>query len=83
MINSLLGDGTRSWVRIVSGISKYVTEMSEETHIENIEECTSRSQDTNRHQIQRRLLCHFRTINESGLTWNRERSTKNVWKYRN
>ena len=36
MINSPFGDGTRSWVGIVNGINKYVTEMSEETHIENI-----------------------------------------------
>ena len=27
MINSLFGDGTRSWIRIVNGIDKYVTEM--------------------------------------------------------
>ena len=31
MINSSFGDGTRSWVMIVNGINKYVTEMSEET----------------------------------------------------
>ena len=35
MINSLFGDGTRSSVRIVNGINNYVTEMSEETHIED------------------------------------------------
>ena len=39
-INSLFGDGTRSWVRIVNGTNKYVTEMSEETHIEDIGEST-------------------------------------------
>ena len=38
MINSPLGDGTRSWVRIVNGIIKYVTEISEEIHIEDIGE---------------------------------------------
>ena len=40
MINCLFGDGTRSWVRIVNGRNKYVTEMSEETHIEDIGEST-------------------------------------------
>ena len=40
MINCLFGDGTRSWVRIVNRINKYVTEMSEETHIEYIGEST-------------------------------------------
>ena len=42
MINSIFGDGTRSWVRIVNGINKYVTEMSEETHIEDIGESTGK-----------------------------------------
>ena len=41
MINSPFGDGTRSWVRIVNGINKYVTEMSEETRIEDIGESTA------------------------------------------
>ena len=36
MINSLFGDGTRSWVRIVNWTDKDVTEMSDEIHIENI-----------------------------------------------
>ena len=38
MIGSLFGDKTCSWVRIVNGINKYVTEMSEETHVESIGE---------------------------------------------
>ena len=38
MIESLFGDKTCSWVRIVNGIHKYVTEMSEETHVESIGE---------------------------------------------
>ena len=42
MINSPFGDGTRSWVRIVNGINKYVTEMSEETQIEDIGESTEK-----------------------------------------
>ena len=42
MINSLFGGGTRSWVRIVKGINKYVTEMSEETHIKDIGESTEK-----------------------------------------
>ena len=36
MINSPFADGTPSWMRVVNGINKYVTEMSEETHIEDI-----------------------------------------------
>ena len=42
MINSFC-DGTRSWVMIVNGINKYVTEMAEETqddHIDYIGEST-------------------------------------------
>ena len=42
MINSLFGDGTRSWVRVVNGINKYVTEMSEETHIEDSGDSTGK-----------------------------------------
>ena len=42
MINSLFGDGTRSWVRIVNGTNKYVTERPEETHIEEIGESTGK-----------------------------------------
>ena len=38
MIESLSGDKTCSWVRIVNGINKYVTEMSEKTHVESIGE---------------------------------------------
>ena len=36
MIESPFGDKTCSWVRIVSGINNYMTEMSEETHVESI-----------------------------------------------
>ena len=38
MNESLFGDKTCSWVRIVNWINKYVTEMSEETHVESIVE---------------------------------------------
>ena len=38
MIESLFGDTICSCVRIVNGINKYVTEMSEETHVESIGE---------------------------------------------
>ena len=37
MIDSLFKDQTVSWVRIVHGINKYVTETSEEIPIENVE----------------------------------------------
>ena len=43
MIESLFDDGTCSWVMIVNGINKYVTEMTEETqddHIDYIGEST-------------------------------------------
>ena len=36
MIESPFGDKTCSQVKIVNGISKYVTEMSEETPVESI-----------------------------------------------
>ena len=37
MIESLFRDQTSSWVRIVNGINKYVTETSEDTQSENID----------------------------------------------
>ena len=37
MIESLFKDQTVSWVRIVNGINKYVTETSEEIPIENVQ----------------------------------------------
>ena len=45
MIESLFDDGTRSWVMIVNGKNKYVTETSEEArenHIDDIGECTGK-----------------------------------------
>ena len=45
MIESSFGDGTRSWVMIVNGINKYVTEMSEETqenHLDDNGDCTGK-----------------------------------------
>ena len=45
MINSLFGVGTRSWVMIVNGRNKNVTEMSEETqenHIDDIGDSTGK-----------------------------------------
>ena len=42
VINSLFGDGTGSWVGIVNGTNKYVTDMSEETHIEDMGESTGK-----------------------------------------
>ena len=35
-IESLFGDRTYSWVRNVNGINKYVTETSEEIHVESV-----------------------------------------------
>ena len=36
MVESLFRDQTVSWVRIVNGITKYVTATSEEIHIESV-----------------------------------------------
>ena len=44
-IESLFGDGTSSWVVIVNGTNKYVTELTEETqddHIDYVGECTGK-----------------------------------------
>ena len=38
MIKSLFGDKTCSWVRIVNGINKYVTETLEEIHVASVGE---------------------------------------------
>ena len=37
MINSMFGDGTCSWLMIVNGTNKYVTEMTEETKEDDID----------------------------------------------
>ena len=45
MIESFFGDGTCSWVMMVNGINKHVTEMTGETqddHIDCIGECTGK-----------------------------------------
>ena len=70
MIESLFGDKTCSWVRIVNGINNYVTEMSEETHVEsNGEKSTgkpvpkARPQQTSNSTVSR---VYFRTLKESG-----------------
>ena len=45
MIDSLFGDGTCSWVMILNVINKHVTEMTEETqedHVENIGDSTEK-----------------------------------------
>ena len=41
MVESLFRDRTVSWVRIVNGINKYVTETSEEIPTENVDLCIS------------------------------------------
>ena len=38
MINSLFGDGTRSWVMVVNGTNKHVTELTEETQENHIDD---------------------------------------------
>ena len=85
-IESPFGDKTCSWVRIVNGTNKYVTEMSDETHVENVGEkstvklvAKARPQQTSTSTLS---LCLFRTVNESGKTWNQEHLITIVWRYR-
>ena len=55
MINSSFGDGTRSWVMIVNGMNKYVTEMTEKfkrttsTTLETAQGNLLLTEDRNRH----------------------------------
>ena len=87
IINSLLGDGTFSWVMIGSGIKKYVTEMTEETQENHIDDTGESSgnlllkQDRTKHQCRpllQRLRCHIICVFE--LTWNQVRTTRVVSK---
>ena len=43
MIESSFGDETCSWLMIVNGINKYVTEMTEETHEDHIDDIGNRT----------------------------------------
>ena len=49
MINSLFGDGTCCWVMIVNGTCNYVTEMTEETQENQIDDIGA-EEDRNKHQ---------------------------------
>ena len=71
MIESLFGDKTCSWVRIVNGIKKYVMETSKETHVENIGEkstgklvAKARPRQTSNSTLS--PVSSSRTMNESG-----------------
>ena len=66
MIESILGDKTCSWVRIVNGIKKYVMRLTFKVLERRVQGNTPRKQDHDRHQIQRCLLYLFRIVNESG-----------------
>ena len=70
MIESIFGDKTCYWIRIVIGINTYVTETSKRLTLKVLERRVKgnllRRQDHDRHQIRRCLLCLFRTVNESG-----------------
>ena len=66
MVEPPVGDKTCSWVKIMNGINKYVTEMSEETHVESIGEKGTRKPVAKARPQPRCLLCLFRTVNESG-----------------
>ena len=69
MIQSLLGDETCSWVLIVNGINKNVTEMTEtqDDHIDCIGERTEKP-------VAKALRFHTTSVN--GSTWNQVRSTE-------
>ena len=79
MIESLFGDESCSWVMLVIGINKYVTEMTEEPKtttsvtFENLQGNLLLQQDRNKHP---RLLCHIICV--FGLTWNQVRTTRGV-----
>ena len=88
MINSPIGDGTRSWVRIVNGIKKYVTEMSEETHIEDIGKSTEKPVAKARPKhtpssVLSSTTVQCRIMSGNGYTQTQEDSTKVFEKYRN
>ena len=62
MVESPVGDKTCSWVKIMNGINKYVTEMSEETHVESIGEKSTRKLVAKARPQPRCHLCLFRTV---------------------
>ena len=70
MIKFLFGNKTCSWVRIVNGINKHVTERQKRFTLQVLERRVQgnllRRLDHDRHQIWRCLLCLCHTVNESG-----------------
>ena len=84
----LFGDGTRSWVMIVSGTNKNVTEMTEETKrttsttLEKAQGNLLLKKDRNKHQCRRLLLRRLRyhITCASGSTSNQVSTTKAVSK---
>ena len=74
IIESSFGDGTCSWVMIVNGINKYVTEMTEETQdtsitLENCNKFPCTKQDRKKHQHRRFLLQRLRCHIICGCVW--------------
>ena len=64
MVESLFRDRTVSWVRIVNGINKYVTEASEEFLVASVENRgTSRRLNHDQSRLLRCLLCLFLVVN--------------------
>ena len=70
MIESLFRDRTVRWVRIVNGITKYVTETSEEVRVASVENgCTgnlSRRLNHDQSRLLRWPLCLFLVMNGNG-----------------
>ena len=81
MIQSLLGDGTCSWVMIVNGTNKYVTEMTEETqddHIDYIGESAGKLVAKTRPKQTSipKLVARYYISSVSGQTSNQDRLTR-------
>ena len=84
-IESLTRDRTVSWVRIVNGINKYVTDTSEEIPIASVEkggtgEPVARRLNHDQNLFSRSLLCPFLVMNENGQTLIQEHLVKVVSK---
>ena len=81
MIESLFRDRTLSWVRIVNGINKYVTETSEEIPVASVGDrstgkLVAKACPRPTPTLTFCLLCLFLVVNENGWTLNQGNSIK-------
>ena len=86
MIESFFRDRTVSWVRIVNGINKYVTETSEEIPTASVENRGTGklvAKAKPRPKPTSTLLCLFLIVSENGLILDQESSVKVVLKCQN